>query len=129
MQIHEAWLIHERPQSQSFLIRETKLVDHLPSMSAFSQRVLEQLFPTHHSSIAFLEDLNNGSKKCKISHRNFYRKTQKQKKRGGATRNFTGSLATRREIRLETSKAWRDPAQTIFMSSTSNSALFLSSER
>lgn len=41
-------------------------------------------------------------------------------------RKLTGSLATRRAILSETSKAWREPAQTIFISSTSNCALFLS---
>ena len=41
-------------------------------------------------------------------------------------RKMTRSLATRREIQSKISKAWRDPTQTIFISSTSNWALLLS---
>lgn len=56
-----------------------------------------------------------------IHKQNFTRKKREEES--------TGSLATILDIRSETSKASRDPAQTIFIASTSNWVFFLSSAK
>ncbi|KZV06547.1 hypothetical protein F511_45971 [Dorcoceras hygrometricum] len=63
-----------------------------------------------------------------------YKNQNKKKNINGNQQNrvkakITGSSATSLEIRFETSKASGEPAHTIFMDCTSNSAFFLSSAK